>query len=100
MEELLTSQNILLVAAIYAIVQALKMALPKWSAGKVGQRVIPLLPLALGVAGALLGMGGLGEATIADQVTIGIIAGSVAAQGFKVGRTTLLGRGVDPVEEE
>jgi hypothetical protein len=90
---LITGANLACYGAILAILQTAKMLVPgmdnKWV-----QRFLPLLPLILGVAAAMIGMA-TGK-NWQERVTIGIIIGVAAGQSFKLGKTTLLGKGLEP----
>jgi hypothetical protein len=81
------------VGVVFALLQTVKMAVPKWAATKVGQRLMPLIPIALGVVGAVAGLSS--ATTWGDKIALGVIAGFAAGQGFKVGKTTLLGKGIE-----
>ena len=91
-EKLATQQNLMLVGAVFAVLQTLKMAIPKWSSTKLGQRLMPVIPEVLGVVGALAGLSS--GKTWQENVAIGLMAGFAASKGFKFGKTTLLGKGV------
>lgn len=92
---LLTGRNGLFTVAIFAITQTLKSLFPAFFATKFGQRLLPAIPLVLGVVGGLLGIPE-GVTRMRDGVIVGIVAAFVAANLFKIGRTTALGWGLDP----
>jgi hypothetical protein len=89
---LITGANLACYGAILAILQTVKMLVPgmdnKWV-----QRFLPLFPLVLGIGAALLGMA-TGKSW-QEKLTIGIIIGVAAGQTFKVGKTTVLGKGIE-----
>lgn len=89
----LTGKNLLLLSAVFAMTQVLKSSIPWFTYSVMGQRLIPILPIVLGVIGSLVGL--CSENSWPDRVAIGIIAGFSAGQMFKVGKTTLLGKGVN-----
>lgn len=96
---LLTGRNALLPVGVYAVTQALKMALPKVFQSSIGQRFVPIIPLVLGIA---LAMAGLGEGATRwqDRMLMGLIAGFTASHLFKLGKTSLLGWGIESTQEE
>ena len=90
---LITGSNLALYGAVLAILQTVKVMVPgmdnKWV-----QRFMPLFPIVAAVIAALLGMAS--GKTWQEKVTIGIIIGAAAGQTFKLGKTTLMGKGLDP----
>jgi len=90
---LLTGRNALFAVAVYAIVQTLKTVAPKFFAGKTGQRLLPLIPLVLGVLGGVLGVPD-GVTRMQDKIVVGIVAAFASSHLFKLGRTTMLGWGL------
>lgn len=89
---LITGANLACYGAILALLQTAKMFIPHFD-NKWVQRFLPLFPLILGIAAALLGMA-TGK-TWQERLTIGIIIGVAAGQTFKVGKTTVLGKGIE-----
>lgn len=89
---LITGANLACYGAILAILQTAKMLIPHFD-NKWVQRFLPLFPLVLGIGSALLGMA-TGK-TWQEKLTIGIIIGVAAGQTFKVGKTTVLGKGIE-----
>ena len=96
-QHLATKENLMLVGAIFAVLQVLKMVVPKWAETKLGQRLIPIIPEFLGVGGALAGISS--GTTWQEKVAIGLMAGFAASKGFKVGKTTVLGKGIEGKEK-
>lgn len=90
---LLTGRNALFAAAIYAITQTLKTIAPKFFAGKIGQRLLPVIPLVLGIVGGVLGVPD-GVTRMQDKIVIGIVAAFASSHLFKLGRTSVLGWGL------
>jgi hypothetical protein len=89
---LITGANLACYGAILAILQTVKMLVPgmdnKWV-----QRFLPLFPLVLGIVAALVGMAS--GKNWQERLTIGVIIGVAAGQSFKLGKTTLLGKGLE-----
>lgn len=96
---LLTGRNAMLPVGVYAVTQALKMALPKVFQSSVGQRLVPLIPLVLGIGLALVGIGE-GAPRWQDRILLGLLAGFTASHLFKVGKTSLLGWGIEATKED
>ena len=91
--QLLTGRNASLTAAIFVILTLMKPGLANFFRTPWGKRLLPVLPVALGVA---LAFAGLSDATTKqDKFLIGVIAGFVAGHTFKIGRTSLLGIGIE-----
>jgi hypothetical protein len=87
---LLTGNNLILVGACFGLTAALRSVFPEFFAAGLGHRLLPLLPLILGMLGALMGVCD-GASSIASKIMLGVIAGTAAGHGFKVGRTSILG---------
>jgi len=96
-EKVATTTNLLLTGAVFALLQVLKMVVPKWSTTQIGQRLLPVIPLLLGVGGAMAGL--CSASTWQEKLAIGIMAGFAAGQGFKIGKTTALGKGIEVPEK-
>ena len=93
LEELLTGRNISLAGGIFVVTWAIKGFLfPEFWKGRLGQRFLPLLPLALGLAGAFCGV--CDCAVWQDKLLIGLIAGWASSNVFKIGRTSIMGYGL------
>ena len=90
---LLTKANLSLAGGVFVLLQTLKMVFPTFFQGKLGQRLVPVIPLLFGVAGSMAGM--CSGTRWQEKVMIGLIAGFAAGHSFKVGKTTLLGKGID-----
>lgn len=92
---LITGQNLLLTGGIFAFTTVLRQTFKTFFLGTLGQRLLPIIPLLLGVAGAL---GGISEkaANWQSEVMLGMICGFLASNFFKVGKTTVMGIGVEP----
>jgi hypothetical protein len=90
---LLTAHNMILAGAIFALMTVLKPICPNLFQSYWGARLMPLYPIILGVACALLGCSD--AKTWQDRAMVGVLAGFAASHFFKVGKTTLLGQGLD-----
>lgn len=91
-QSLISGPNLGLAACAAVVTGLFRSIVPAWWTTSVGQRLLPTLPILIGVVGALLG---LGDASVfGNRLVLGILAGAVAAHGYKVGRTTMLGRGL------
>jgi len=92
-----TGVNGSLVLVIFVVMTMLKSLLPKKiSASHVFQRILPVLPELLGLGGALAGL--TDAVGWKNRMAVGLIAGFMASKAFKVGRTTVLGKGVTKPE--
>ncbi len=58
-----------------------------------GQRLLPLLPLLIGLLG---GLAGAVDGALITRIQGGLTAGMVAAVAYKTGKTTIGGVGVPP----
>ena len=96
--DVITGTNGLLTSAIFAAVTILRLTFRGAFSRHFAQRALPTLALAFGIAGSLLGLGS--GKTLQEKIAIGIIAGAVAMAGFKIGKTTVLGRGIEPREKK
>lgn len=90
--ELLTGKNGTLLAGCFAVCQLIKMVAPKWASSRIGARFMPVIPVAFGVVAALAGL--CSVATWPEKVVVGLLAGTTAGQAFKMGKTTLMGKGI------
>ena len=94
--DMLSGANVVLIAIILTVTGAIKSIFPDCFGSKTGQRILPIIPIVLGIAGALAGLGSPGAAaTILDKVMVGLMSGLSAAISFKLARTTVLGKGID-----
>jgi len=95
---LLDAHNLALAGGILALLGTAKRMAPKLFTSYWGQRLLPAIPLLMGVAGSLAGASN-GDTSM-DKVIIGILAGFTAANSFKVWKTTARGKGIEaPVKE-
>ena len=91
---LITGNNLILAGGTFAIMATLRKSFKDFFATTFGQRVLPILPLLIAIGGALGGVCD-GVTTWQDKVMLGCICGFAAGHLFKLGRTSLLGIGVD-----
>jgi len=94
---LMTGKNAMLPVAVFVISQTLKSLFPAFFAGKVGQRLMPVIPLVVGVGLALLGL--CDAAHWQDRMLLGLLASFTASHLFKVGKTSFLGWGVEAAQD-
>lgn len=95
---LLTGKNLILFGACLMTARLVRgMFFPHFETGW-GERLLPVVPLIVGVVGALVGVAD--AETLADRVLLGIIAGGLAGQTYKVGKTSVLGVGVTSSKED
>lgn len=98
-EQLLTSGILKLAGGVFVVMSTVRHVFAEPFQTKVGQRLIPVVPLGLGIGGAFLGVAE--AATLGDKIMAGLVAGFAASHFFKIGRTTVLGWGVEvPTPED
>ena len=94
---LLTPQNALLAGSILPIVEALRRIVPGFFQTTVGQRLLPVLPLLVGVGAVFCGLGSAGPDML-NKIIVGVIAGAVAGHSYKTMKTSAMGSGVTAPE--
>lgn len=94
---LLTGKNLILTGGVFALTTALREMFKVFFVSTSGQRILPILPLVFGVAGALAGVCD-GVTEWQGRLMLGLIAGFAAGHLFKVGKTSLMGAGVEESE--
>jgi len=99
-DSLMSWVNLSLAGAIFVVTATLKQILGKFFTSPVGQRLLPLIPLVLGVGLSLAGFHDGRMSRWQDLVIVGVLSGAFSGQIFKIGRTSLLGRGLDPTAPE
>lgn len=92
---LLAGKNITLMGGVFALTTTFRLSFKPFFESGLGERLMPLLPLLLGVAGAFLGMCE-NAPTGADKTGIGLVAGFAAGHLFKLGKTSVMGYGITP----
>jgi outer membrane biosynthesis protein TonB len=90
---ILTGTNLLLASGIFVLITVLRVPFKSIFESRNGQRFLPLLPLVLGVVGALLGACS-NCSTWQEKVLIGLLAGFASSHFFKLGKTTVFGWGL------
>jgi len=89
---LLTGRNLAFSGFIFVVVALLKQYFAAFFASPSGQRVLPVLPIVIALAGAFLGFS---DAIVwQDKVVLGFLIGFTTMGSFKIGRTSVLGRGL------
>lgn len=92
---LVTGENAALVGGVLAICSTLKATFKPFFKGKIGQRILPLMPVLLGIAGAMAQIGNAGSNAWQSRLVLGVIAGFTAGQLFKAGKTSVFGWGIE-----
>lgn len=94
--ELVSGRNATLAGAAFVAVALLKNLAPGFVGTRVGKRLLPVLPVLLCIVGAFLGFADPAmTATWQDKMMVGLLSGATSAWLFKMGKTTVLGRGLD-----
>ena len=94
-QSLVSLVNLGLSLAIFALVVTLKRAWPEFVASRAGQRALPVIPMLLGVILALAGFRDAAVTRWQDVIVVGLLSGAFAASIFKIGRTSVLGKGLE-----
>jgi len=93
---LVSPKNFALAAAILVVISFARNTAPTFFARRPVQRFLPLLPIILSCAAFGLGFGDAGDTpTWQDRLVAAVLTGAAASATYKVGRTTVLGRGMD-----
>lgn len=90
-----TGRNLILAGSVFALTQMLKQAFPAFWSSAWGQRLMPIVPVVLGVVAMFAGLGE-GAARWSDKLVTGVMVGAMAATAFQVGKQTVLGWGTKP----
>lgn len=95
---LMSGENAAMVAAIVVLITALRRLwfLKEFFKSRAGERLLPILPIMLGLLATFLGFGNAEDmgGTWQDKVVLGMVAGFTAGQLFKMGRTSIFGWGL------
>lgn len=91
--DLFSQANGILAAFIFGCMLAVRSLAPVFFESALGQRLLPVIPMIVGIAASLAGLGAA-HGTISEKVTMGVIAGSFVAHAFKIGKTSVVGSGV------
>lgn len=97
-ENMVSGENAVLAGVVFAVMTAGKGAAGKFFETPTGQRILPVLPLVLGVAFSLSGFCDPSVTRWQARVVVGLLSGALAGQMFKVGRTSIMGKGVSEPE--
>jgi hypothetical protein len=95
---LINPKTAALASAIIALIALGKKLWAAWFATPVGQRLLPFLPIALGALASIapgLGLPAVDGATWYLRLEHGLVAGLVAAAGYKLGWTSVAGKGIN-----
>lgn len=90
-------RNLLLYAGIFMLTGAItnigNVGKKKFFMSDLGQRIMPIIPLLIGV---LLAIAGVCEpmASKADAAVFGMISGGIVGHAYKTGRTSVMGYGL------
>lgn len=94
---IVTGTNLSLAIAVNVILVVIRTLAPEAFKTPIGQRILPVLPILLGLPLAML----LSDiARWQDRLVMGFLVGFVASTMFKVGRTSILGMGLDIATKE
>jgi hypothetical protein len=97
---LITGKNLLLGGAAFALTTGARETFKGFFASVLGQRLLPLVPLVLCVAGALMGICD-GATEWQSRLALGLIVGFAAGHLFKIGKTSIMGAGIEePVSKD
>lgn len=90
MESLLTKEILIAAGAILVLITAFRIAFPRFEKNQIWRRLLPFIPLALGVASAFIMT--TDAPGIGDKILIGLWTGGVATGARKVFNQTLRGQ--------
>jgi hypothetical protein len=102
---LITGKNLVLAGGVFALTTTIRMSFKEFFKTRGGERLLPVLPIVLGVIGALMGICE-NVTTWQDKLMVGVIAGFTAGHLFKMGKTSMMGiglpekKGKEEIEEE
>lgn len=104
LSSLLTGENAGLIGAIVALISMAKAVKPQLFLKPRFKRIVPILPVILGLVAVFLGFGTAGDSVTdwQDRIVLGVLIGFTAGQLYKAGRTSIFGWGIpnQPKEEE
>jgi hypothetical protein len=98
LDTFISGQNGILAAAIWGIMHTLKLSFPAFIASKLGQRLLPVFPLAIGTIAGLAGAVTVDPNTALNRAVLGLAIGGLTAHIFKVAKTSLMAHGLDEDE--
>lgn len=92
---LVSGKNAALAAAIVVVLAFARGSAPALFQKRAVQRVLPVLPVIMGILGIFCGFGEGGDCW-QNKLVSGLLTGAAASTLYKVGRTSILGQGLDP----
>lgn len=102
-ESMLTGWNGVVTGAISGVVHAAKVFFDGSDHSSKLDRLLPILPLLLGGLAGIVGIvefdAGI-DITLAKKITAGLLLGTVSMTAFKVGKTTVLGKGLNATPDK
>ena len=95
MSSIANAENAALIGATLTLISMVRGVFKEWFAGRIGLRLLPLLPLIVAMGLAAIGFGEAdGMDGMKDQLMLGFMAGIAAGQAFKIGKTSAMGYGL------
>lgn len=89
----LTQHNLVIAAAIYMLLGAVKKSAPELVQHRLWARIEPLAPVLLASAAVWIpGLAATQGLGIGDRIMLGLVIGAIVAYGHKLFRQSLLGR--------
>lgn len=88
---LLTVPNLLIVAAVWSLIQVTSRILPSVIDHPITARLMPLVPIAMCSAAVWLPGSVEGDPSIATRIYLGIVLGAMVGHAHKILRQTALG---------
>lgn len=96
-----TGKNVLLFGGVVAISATVRAVFSTFFAKPLGLRLLPILPVLLGVVGTLFGIAdGLETLAIPERILLGAVVGFAAGHSYKIGKTTISGSGVNSTQAQ
>lgn len=92
-EAFVTGRNLLLAGGVGVVVAVVRSAAPDFFVSKMGQRLLPVLPVILGVLGASLGFGEpTSSRTWQDRITLGFMCSLTASWVYQTAKRVLMAK--------
>lgn len=92
--DLASERNAAVASAVVVIVQVVRNGAPTFFESKTGQRILPLVPVILGVLAGYLGFCEIPAQTWQNKLMAGLLIGASANAMYKLARTTVMGQGL------